>query len=233
MLINFLIKSIFMNELYIHQHLGLGDYFVCNSIIRNLYFLNKFKITIAVKKHNKESVKFLYSDININFDIIENDEESIKNYKKYKNVLRLGFENCDILNWEKSFYDQIGLNYDKRYTDFFIKRDLEREKNLIKLINPPLEYAFCNKVCSEGLINFEIKTKLPIIYLDKLTDNIFDWISIIENSKEIHTIDSSIFQLIKNLKFSKSKFFYDVRDLNISRTNPTFEDNNWNLINLK
>lgn len=221
------------DELYIHHHLGLGDYFVCNSIIRNFYFLNKFKITIAVKNNNKESIKFLYSDININFDIVNNDEEAVSNYKNYQNVLRLGFENCNILNWEKSFYDQIHLDYNKRYIDFFVKRDMKREQKLLKLINPPREYAFCNKTCSEGFFNFKIKTKLPIIYLEKLTDNIFDWISIIENSKEIHTIDSSIFQLIKNLKFLKPKFFYDIRDLNISRTNPTFEDNNWNLINLK
>ena len=97
-----------MNHLYIHHHLGLGDHFVCNAIVRKLYKTNKFLIILAVKPNNIETVKSLYKDINISFDIINNDIEAESKYKLF-NFLRIGFENCNLKNWESSFYEEIGF----------------------------------------------------------------------------------------------------------------------------
>ena len=44
-----------------------------------------------------------------------------------------------------------------------------------------------------------METKLDKI-LKKTTKSLLDWVKVIENASEIHTIDSSVFQLIKNLK---------------------------------
>jgi hypothetical protein len=219
-----------MIPLYVHHHLGLGDHFVCSGIVRKLYKTNKFSIILAVKLNNIDTVKSLYKDINISFDVVNNDFEAESKYSLFK-FLRIGFEHCDIKNWESSFYTQLGLNYSDRFTEFYISRSIQNENNLYDSLNINGEYAFCNNQCSEGAIDLKIQTKLNKIFLTKKTKNILDWIKVIENAKEIHTIDSSIFQLIKNLKLKKNKFFYDIRYMGFSRTDFTFEDDNWNLIN--
>jgi hypothetical protein len=218
-----------MNHLYIHHHLGLGDHFVCNAIVRKLYKTNKFLIILAVKPNNIETVKSLYKDINISFDIINNDIEAESKYKLF-NFLRIGFENCNLKNWESSFYEEIGLDYSERYSECYTPRSIENENNLYDSLNINEEYAFCNNECSEGLIDIKIKTNLNKVFLKKTTKSLLDWVKVIENASEIHTIDSSVFQLIKNLKLKNKKFFYDIRNMGFSRTDFTFEDDKWSLI---
>lgn len=215
--------------IYVHHHLGLGDHIVCNAIVRNIY--KKYgKLTLAVKNQNYSSVRNLYSDINIDFHLVNNDNDCLVKYKEMP-FIRIGFENCRS-DWEQSFYDQVKLPYSTRYSDFYIKRNYFREETLKKILNLPEDYAFCNTTASSGKYNISIKSRLHIIQLSPYTDSIFDWIPVIEGAKEIHTIDSSVFQLIKQLPTTKEKFFYDIRELDKTRTIPTFEDSNWEIIKL-
>lgn len=213
--------------IYIHHHLGLGDHIVCNAIVREQY--NNFgPITLAVKKHNYSSVKQLYNDINIQYHQVDSDSDCYPNYFRYP-TLRIGFEKCRS-DWERSFYDQMGMNYSDRFTKFYIRRDESRESDIRAKLNLPERYAFCNFRASSGKHSFEAETKLPKVFLEPLSDSIFDWIGIIENAEEIHTIDSSIFQLVKQLKVTENKFFYDTRKLDSTRTIPTFEDDKWKIL---
>jgi len=214
--------------IYIHHHLGLGDHIVCNGLVRALYDRHE-KVILAVKTHNYSSVKQLYRDLeNMRFHKVTSDAECIAEYKKQPFV-RVGFENCRS-DWEKSFYDQVGLDYSDRFSKFYISRDLEREKDLEDKLNLPEEYAFVNRTASTGSNNIELKTNLPLVELQPITDSLFDWIGVIEKAKEIHTIDSSIFQLIKQLTVKGNKFFYDMRKVDPTRTTPTFEDSGWIII---
>ena len=79
---------------------------------------------------------------------------------------------------------------------------------------------------SEQTYDLPITSDLPRVNLRPISDSIFDWIGVLEKAKEIHTVDTSVFHLIKQLQLKSSKFFYDV-----SRTTPpTFEDSNWNTV---
>ena len=81
----------------------------------------------------------MYRDLNtVEIDPIINDKCAVKKYKMYKNILRVGFENIKGNNWEKSFYDQLNINYKHRFNSFFIDRDTERENNLILAKNTHL-----------------------------------------------------------------------------------------------
>lgn len=213
--------------IYVHHHLGLGDHIVCNAIVRDLY--KKYgRLTLAVKEHNYGSVKQLYRDLDIRFHKVKTDSDCLPSYFKTPTI-RIGFEHCRE-DWEKSFYDQVGLDYSDRFSKFYISRNLEREKILEEKLNLPEEYAFVNSTASTGYNNIELKTELPLVELQPVTDSIFDWIGVIEKAKEIHTIDSSIFQLIKQLDIKAKKFFYDTRMADSTRTTPTYEDTNWQVI---
>lgn len=214
--------------IYIHHHLGLGDHIVCNGLVRALYEQHG-EVTLAVKNHNYPSVKQLYRDLeNMHFHKVTSDAECIAEYKKQP-FIRVGFENCRS-DWEKSFYDQLGLDYSVRFSKFFIDRDFKREQALEEKLNLPEEFAFCNSSASTGKKEISFRTDLTIIKLEPLTDSIFDWIGVLEKATEIHTIDSSVFQIVKQLPVTGKKFFYDTRAVDPSRTIPTFEDLDWTII---
>jgi len=214
-------------QLYIHHHLGLGDHIVCNAIVRNLRKKIPNEIILAVKRINFSSVVQLYKDLDISFDLVNDDSDCIKNYKN-KNVLRIGFENCRS-DWERSFYDQVKLPYSRRFSDFYIQRNLEREKTLEAKLNLPKNFSLSMISSSSGKYNIDVVTKLPIIEVTPVTDSIFDWIGVIEKADELHVVDTSIFQLIKQLNIKKKKVFYDTRGIDSTRTTPTFEDNLWEI----
>ena len=56
---------------------------------------------------------------------------------------------------------------------------------------------------SYGKVNLRTNEKLPTIFIEKETDlykNIFLYIKIIENAKEIHCLDSSFLHLVERVE---------------------------------
>ena len=46
---------------YVYHHLGLGDSILCNGLVR--HFAEKLgKVSIFSKRHNYDSLKFMYRD---------------------------------------------------------------------------------------------------------------------------------------------------------------------------
>ena len=209
--------------MYIHHHLGLGDHIVCNGLVR---YLTKFEtdVTIAVKKHNAASVKAMYADTNFKFDEIETDEDAVKNYKQ--RTYRIGHETVQLL-WEEGFYRQYNIDYSERWKSYHCERNKEHEQLVLDTLQLPEKFAFVNTTSSDGKLDIQLKTDLPTIELQLITKNMFAWLPVLEKATELHTIDSSIFQLIKQYKFNKRKVFYDYRSTPPFR--PTFEDDTWEI----
>lgn len=209
---------------YIHHHLGLGDHIVCNAIVRR-YCKEMQEVILAVKERNFQSVEKLYEDLdNIDYHVVESDMDC--ECPAGHEYLRIGFENCRS-DWERSFYDQVGMDYGERFSGFFIDRDRGREVALESKLDLPERYAFVNRNASTGVADIEVLSDLPIVELKALSSSIFDWIGVLEKADEVHTIDSSIFQLVKQLSLKGKKVFYDTRDGDPTRTTPTFENDEW------
>tara|TARA_S200002703_G_scaffold159385_2_gene172677 strand:+ start:522 stop:1193 length:672 start_codon:yes stop_codon:yes gene_type:complete len=220
-----------IDNVYLHHHLGLGDHIICNGLVRYILKNNIRNIILPTKKHNVESVKYMYRDLNtVEIDPIINDKCAVKKYKMYKNILRVGFENIKGNNWEKSFYDQLNINYKHRFNSFFIDRDTERENNFIKKFNISKKYAFVCFTNSTSNNNIIPDTDLPIIFLEKITGNLFDWLPIIYSATEVHTIDTSIFQLLKQINLNCRHVFYDISSIDSTRTNYTLDCKKWETI---
>ena len=215
-----------LSPILIHHHLGLGDHFVCNGLVRYIYRHECKNITLVVKKNNYETVKALYSDLNIKYMVVDTDSDV--DFSGYK-YIKIGFEFCNENKWEESFYNQINLDYNTRYEYAFFPRNTERENNLIDKLNIKGEYAFCNTACSEDDYEINIDSKYKKIYLQKLTDNLLDWIGIIENAKEIHTIDTAVFQMIKNLNLKNSKNFYTLRQTKGKGAPYSLDNQDWKI----
>lgn len=206
----------------IHHHLGLGDAFVCNGLVRYVYFNFYPDLTLVVKKNNLETLKNLYADIDIKFLTVNSDYDV--NPSHYSEYIKIGFDNCIYPFWEKSFYDQLKIPYVVRHLFSSFPRNRKKEIDFFNKIIKNENYALCNNSCSSSSFNLNIQTPYDKIYLEKLTDNFLDWLFVIENAKEIHTVDSAFFHVVKNLNLKCPKIFYN------RRQDPfCFDHQSWNL----
>lgn len=134
--------------------------------------------------------------------------------------------------WQKIFYRNLGVPHEARYSHFDIPRDRDSEQKLLDCLNLPNEYAFVVKVAGGVNYNIEAKTNLPIVnpfdfdrgYRPLNSTLLFDWSKIIENAKEIHTVDTSWMHLIRSLKLKVPKFFYNYRNVAFSQADEYLND---------
>ena len=219
---------------YIYHHLGLGDSFICNGLVR--YFADKFgKVTTFAKTHNFDTVRFMYADNeNITVLPVDGDNEVIKHLNMQSlfgnqiELIRVGFEYlwCNAANpelphyspnpgFDVRFYEIVGIGFDKRWTLFNVKRYIENEKRFFEKFNvKEKEYIF---VHDDGRYQIDINridnpNNLPIIRPSRhpmsptLSDNMFDYCYLIENAYSVHTIESSFQFMIDSLGLNEENY---------------------------
>lgn len=193
----------------IYHHLGLGDHFICEGLVRWILSRYPNQMTLACKRINAPTVMSIFRNTNLNFLAVNKDDDISWSPSR---TIKIGFNNINPENFERSFYDQVGLSYKFRFLLSNIQRDYARESHLIKMIQPPKNFALACNATSQCTYNISFKTNLPIIRVSKLTDNIIDWVGLIQAATEIHTVDTSFFHLVKNLCITnKRKVFYNNR----------------------
>jgi len=201
-----------MKELYIYHHLGLGDHIVCNAIVRN-YSKQNDKIYLFVKPHNLDNVSFMYRDLK-NIEYIAGDDNVAQNYintNNIKNLLQIGFDKLDRkIRYDESFYRQIGMDFEKKWTDFYIERDMNKEKELFNSLKiKENEYIFINEDSKRGHLLDKNKYRQDIrIVSSEIPCPLFDLCYIIENAKEVHLMESSIKCLSDHINIKTDKLFY-------------------------
>ncbi|MCK5021963.1 MAG: hypothetical protein KAR54_01810 [Candidatus Pacebacteria bacterium] len=205
-----------MSTIILYHHLGLGDHVMCHGIVRE-YCKKYDKVLIFSKPHNYESVSFMFRDIP-NLVIIKSDDTTINKFirintskseaLKYDEAKILGFQYLDKENdipLEWQFYQLAGIPLEKKWSSFFIKRDLEKEQTFFERIAPKKDYVFLHEdISRKYTINRKLINKDYIIFSPeiKFTDNFSDYCTIIEKAKEIHVIDSSFMFLIDCLPYN-------------------------------
>lgn len=206
-------------DFFIYHHLGLGDHIILNGFVRNVSKNHK-KIYLFVKEQNYHSVAFMYRDLgNIAFIIVKNDDDAISyiNEKRIKNIIKIGFEKLDTKAclFDEAFYNQCGLEFSCRWSNFYIQRDINREKKIFeKYFIKEKEYVFIHDDKDRGYeINKDYlnsKNLKIITPLRGITNNIFDYCYILENAYEIHCMDSSFKLLTDSLNPYSKKLYYHI-----------------------
>jgi hypothetical protein len=210
-----------MSGIVLHHHTGLGDHFMCNAIVHHM--ARKYgEVDLIVKEHLVNTICHLYEDYDNIFivPVTEEFEQSVyyANYYK-KDLHRIGFDKCDMNNFEESFYRQVGLDPQEEYDGFIFPSNLEKSKEFCeKVVNEKgKDYIFVHDVSSYRSFNLKIESKLPRFTVNKEdTDDVLDYIDTICNAKEIHVINSGlnnlVFQLHHKGKIKTSEiYFHDAR----------------------
>jgi hypothetical protein len=226
-------QNIKNSEIIIHHHSGLGDAIICNGIVN--YLSEKFdKIYLAAHSKISNHLYYLYSENDSVELLIYDDAKEIYKNKKIP-VLRIGFEKNN-KNFNTSFYEQIGLDYQISFDYFYIPTDQKKETNLQNhLINEykvTNQFGLIHQVSSYGKVDLNIKNKSNYIFVEKETDiykNIFFYKKVIENAVEIHCIDSSFLHLVERVPTSAKLYFHNNKT-KTQQSEKLFLSKNWETI---
>lgn len=206
---------------FIYHHLGLGDHLICNGLVRELSRDKSNQYYLFCFSHNKISVEFMFRDLdNLKVITFDSDSEILKfiidNGISDNDIYVAGVQyNSEWVNgatsFEESFYLQNNLNLNSKWNSFNIKRDPEREAKLKDLLNisDNCDFIFVHDDERFVIDNSKIDSKLKKIRVDRsITNNIFDYCSIIEQAKEAHVIESSFCFIIDLLNLNKNTYVH-------------------------
>ena len=146
-----------------------------------------------------------YKDIMNNSDYLFHGWSDKFRYDKYKNSfsnLNKNNQNTDSINL---FYEAYDLDKNIRIDNFIFTRDIQLENNRY---NEFISINGDEYIVYHNFYENKNNLTIPFINLDKSTNVFFDYIKILENSKEIHVIDSS-WAIFIYLLDTKYKLFYN------------------------
>jgi len=225
-----------MSNLTIYHHLGLGDHIICNGLVRE--FAKKYDtVSLFCKPQNADSVKDIYSDINV--ELLLGDDDFARQFISLNDRDYLVIGHGQLNEYEPfdyQFYKQAGLSFEKRWDNFLIPES-EKEKELQELV--PLIYREID--CSNGYavvhederykIDFNKINTLPIVSIQKLKGfSLPNWCKVIQNAAEVHVIDSSVMFLVDSLPENGQKLFIH----RYARENPFWQlptlKRNWKIL---
>jgi len=204
-----------MSELYIWHHMGMGDFYTCNGLVR--HFATKYdKIHLFYKDPYKENVKYLYKDLK-HIDFIDGGT-SEDNLAKIWAMTHPGYPLLKIrfdylrttkLMFDEAFYEQAKIPLSYKWDKFHIERDMKREKEVyydILGLKDNEEYIFLHD--HPDYETKEVPDNIKIIRPTNTEVKIHDFLYTMEQSKELHLMNSSFICLVDAIQMKHNKLFY-------------------------
>lgn len=207
------------NEIVIYHHLGLGDHFVCNGLVRKIVDKdNPDFLYLPTKRNNFATVSQMYSDDRRIICLPVNDDRDVYFLPQLNNgskVYYVGFEKCRHFDWDVSFYDSVNIPFECRWNRFSVNRNFDKEVEIKKILGLKQDEKFIlvHDECSDQKFSLEITNNCRIVKVEKITDSLIDWCGVIEEAEEVHCVDSSVIHLAQSLNI-KSGVYHDLRKSN-------------------
>lgn len=197
-----------MNDLYLCTHYGFGDYVICYGFVKELAKKHDNIILFAKPHRSKldiDNIKRLYSSIK-NVRIATDDPIF------HENVMYVGwgklveaFNNDSSTQFQKFFYNEVGVPLNLMWDNFYFERDMNKEREIYydRLgLKDNEEYIFLH---DDPIRNFiinrnYIKPNIKIIHLVELEDiSILDTLYLIEKSKEVHMTTTGLVSFVDQM----------------------------------
>lgn len=227
-----------MSNILLDFHNKLGDTLICNGIVRE-YCKKYERVGIFCIHQYFVSVSFMFRDLkNLQIEVVKNHRH--KQYFLWLNRVRFGARRYDAVRIiqndpetgiiaERQFYALAGIPHEKKWSSFFIPRDLAREMIFFEKVTGGKPYVFVHddKIYGSSIDLEGIPSTYKIVRPAKtFTNNIFDYCTLLEHAEEIHVVDSVFMFLVDLLSYSNpsQKLFVH----RYARKNPP-----WNLPVLK
>ena len=213
-------------KLIVYTHQGLGDIICCYAIIKTIIEESYGDIIIPGKKPFLDSLNYLYngeSRLSIlpitDTNIINIEANEVYSYAEQNNleVLQIGFGHLKQPFHYNQFFDQVNIPYRRSWEIFPEFKSSEHSKKLYDSFSlDNKDYILEINTNTSGTFDLKIDSDLPKVTMFKSNfgSGIFDWIDVIINAKEIHTVGTAAFHLIDRIEnFNKDceLYFHNVR----------------------
>lgn len=192
-------------ELFVRPHLGLGDMFILNALIRALAQKHE-TILVPVKHRNLLTVRQMWSDLNnVSCIGVENDAEADAFAKSHKGPkLSLGMFgdkwNEGKPGWDKLFYTQARIPFEQRWDGFKVGHRSVKEHKVERE-----SFALIHEDAARGfVIDNHRRPTIPSFTIWP-SGSMFDFLWMLENAEEIHVIDSSVAILVDSIETKAKK----------------------------
>ena len=192
-------------SLLILSHMGLGDMLICNGMVRHLAASGR-QVLVACKYATTTSIKFMYRDLpNVHLLPVSDDHIISPNFGGDGTILRaldgagydlmlLGLHRGHLLEgsgFADAFYNQALVPTACRYSHFHVERDRASEQRFMRAGS----YVFKHDDPGRGFV-INLQSSLPIVEPGGAddregSDNIFNFLGLMEHAAEIHTFDTS------------------------------------------
>lgn len=207
-----------MKKIILHHHLGLGDHFICNGLVRRLKEnLALERLILPVKEHNVPAIRLLYAD-QVGVELMsvprsaysEEDAYIIAQSKLLEiPILKISYNGSRTAEFDASFYHQVGLDLDISWSCFSVPAKNSNAEALYEKLIKHERYCLVANAGSVGSFDIEVDTSLPIYFVSPgYTENLLDWSLIISRAHEIHCIDSSVIHLVDRLPTRAERLVY-------------------------
>lgn len=204
-------------SIMVYHHLGLGDHFVCNGLVRHiLETVQPTKLFLPTKVSYFSTVKQMYADQGEIISVPVKEDKDVQHLpclSECDSVIQIGFSKVRS-DWDVSFYDTMNVPFEYRWSKFKIVRDANRERYLKNRVNllPDEKFVLIHNKGSDNIIqNLKLETEHRKIFVEPLTDCVLDWCELIERAEQVHCIDSSFVHLAQSIR--NNGVFHKIRDL--------------------
>jgi hypothetical protein len=203
---------------------GLGDHFLANALVNIVcrYVDKVFLPTYCNNVHNNlSSVKALYCE-NPKVEVVPvpwflyhwTPGLSWQDYFNSWNtpILQLQKPPQTSPYWYTYFYEQFQLNWSVHRTHAYVPYTKGAHQLLAEVVTTHgKNYRVVHSVSSHGRYDFKScgDTTLPTVEIvPGITESLLDWVLVLENAREVHACQSSVFWLCNILKNCDATLYY-------------------------
>jgi len=235
---------------------SLGDSFLMNGLVHH-YADRTQELHLPCWQHFYDTTKCLYQDFDhikvVPFNCIDTNDMLVKEQEYVTNnrlsrILRtpLIFSNIRkfplIAMWDLQIYAHYELPYHLRYTNFRLPKNVEGSDQLFNQLSMNRPYSLIHTRTSDhpdgvpiNIHGFRKSNNFPDIDIievrPEITNNMLQYVKLIENAEEIHCVPSSFHCLVDSIPTKAKLFFHDIREKTSMAVNSAWNNNKWIIVN--
>jgi hypothetical protein len=211
-----------VTEIVLYHHTGLGDHFICNGLV-NDFAERHAHLYLPCNRIHEATVACLYSEQpKVTVVPVDNDRQhaEVAAFAAARRlpIVKVGFAHCVPEAFDRSFYAQLQIPFEYRYTKFRLPSRIAHEDEVFDALAPRVPYAVVHREASFGTYRLRITTPLPIVEITRFArrdfGNLLNYRKLLQRAAEIHCINSSVIHLASSIETSGALFYHDVRKKN-------------------
>lgn len=238
---------------------ALGDAIVMSPIVRR-FARDSDKLYFPVRAANYHTVQCLFQDL-YNVDVfaytVDAEIEQYLSTQKHFRINAPEIHMTDIhlpgipgavsipINWDRQLYEFYDIPFSARYHEFCLPRRIDGADALYdRLTEGANEYCLVHQQTyhhaqGEMQLNLAMWRQLynlpPLKIIEitpDITNNMLEYIRLIENAQEIHCVPSSFFCLVDSIteRTQATLYYHDIRATTMMQVNSKWNNFRWNVV---